>query len=135
MTPEVEIVSFGYGHDAPPQADLTWDVRTSLRDPHVDPAMRQMTGLDKAVQEHVLATRGAISGVRGFASAALGMRVALDTPDRRRPVQIAIGCVGGRHRSVALAEAVADVLRRIHVTAAVTHRDVHRPLIQREAAR
>ncbi|MFC3982490.1 RapZ C-terminal domain-containing protein [Streptosporangium jomthongense] len=131
MTAEVEIVSFGYGHDAPPTADITLDVRTSLHDPHVDPAMRQMTGLDKAVQRHVLATRGANEAVRGLASAALGLRIALDVPDRRRPIQIAIGCVGGRHRSVVLAEALADILKWVQVTASVTHRDVAKPVIQR----
>ncbi|MFF4417131.1 ATPase [Streptosporangium sp. NPDC001559] len=128
----VEITSFGYLHGAPPEADLTLDVRTSLRDPHVDPATRQMTGFDKEVQERVLATRGALEVARGLASAVLGLRVALDVPGRRRPIRIAIGCAGGRHRSVVLTEVTADLLRHVRLDATVTHRDVDLPVTQRE---
>ncbi|MEV7011951.1 RNase adapter RapZ [Streptosporangium sp. NPDC051022] len=130
-TTTVVVTSFGYGHPLdPPTADITFDVRTSLRNPHHDPAMRELNGLDAVVREHVLTTVGAGDTVRALASAATHLLPVYDRPGGR-PIQVAIGCVGGRHRSVALAEAVADLLRRTQVSAAVTHRDITKPVIQK----
>ncbi|MER5622524.1 RNase adapter RapZ [Streptosporangium sp. NPDC002544] len=122
----VQITSFGYGHSEQPTADLTIDARRNLRNPHHDPAMRTLTGLDRTVREHVLATPGA-SALVGYAVACTAALAAATGRD----VTVATGCVGGRHRSVALAEEIAAGLRSdhgMHVT--VTHRDVAKPVIQ-----
>ncbi|MEU8199320.1 RNase adapter RapZ [Microbispora amethystogenes] len=122
----VHVTSFGYGHAPAPEADLTVDARRHLRNPHADPGMRELTGLDPAVRKHVLTTPGATTTV--YAAATFARELAGTT---RSPVTVAVGCVGGRHRSVALAEQIATTLRERGVTATVTHRDVHRPVIQK----
>lgn len=126
----VVVISFGFGHGSPPEADLVLDARRHLRNPHHDPAMRALTGLDAAVREHVRATPGA-RNIVGHA-AALASDLLTDVADEtHRLVTIAVGCVGGRHRSVALAEEIATELRAEGVGAGTEHRDVTQPVIQR----
>ncbi len=103
---EVLVTSFGYLHDGAPKADVLVDVRDHLRDPHTDPAFRALTGHDTAVMERVLATPGAGALIDALvvAAAAALLPGACKTG---RLVRVAIGCVGGRHRSVVIADAVA----------------------------
>ncbi|WP_068920888.1 RapZ C-terminal domain-containing protein [Planobispora rosea] len=124
--PKVTVISFGYGHGAPPLADFTLDVRSSLRNPHHDPAMRYRTGLEEAVHEHVMTTPGATDMLRLLTVLALGL---LPDAPTGRPVRIAIGCVGGRHRSVALAEALAAALDDLGIGAIAEHRDIAKPVL------
>ena len=125
----ISLTSFGYGHPvAPPVAHFTLDARHLFRDPHVDPAMRQMTGLDQAVVDSVMRQPGAVTTVLGLASLILGLA------ETSGDVILAIGCVGGRHRSVVLINEVAKVIRSLdagHPMLAVTHRDIDRPVIVR----
>ncbi|GGK61023.1 hypothetical protein Sme01_02630 [Sphaerisporangium melleum] len=123
----IDIVSFGYGHDAPPQADATLDARRLFRNPHDDPAMRELTGLDPRVRDHVLAT----DGVRDAITAAAGMAVAL-LKSGKPHIVLAVGCGGGRHRAPAIAEGVAAELRARDLRAAVRHRDVDKPVIEHQ---
>lgn len=122
----VRVTSFGYGHAPAPEADLTVDARRHLRNPHADPAMRELTGLDERVRDHVLRTPGA--GTTVYAAATFAREL---TDYTTQPVTVAVGCVGGRHRSVALAEQIAATLNERGVPTTVTHRDVHRPVIQK----
>lgn len=120
----IVITSFGYGHAPAPLADITLDVRHSLRNPHHDPVMRTMTGLDAPVREHVTATPGARDIVEQLA------KVAESLAGIAPSVRVAIGCVGGRHRSVALAEELGEdlaILRDLAVY--VEHRDITRDLL------
>ncbi|GGS74162.1 hypothetical protein GCM10010156_36380 [Planobispora rosea] len=130
--PRVAVISFGYGHGTPPPADLTFDVRTALRNPHHDPAMRYRTGLEEAVHEHVMTTPGATDIVRFLTALALGL---LPETPTGQPVRIAIGCAGGRHRSVALAEALAAVLDDLDIGAIAEHRDITKPVLPKGAHR
>ncbi|WP_182881658.1 RNase adapter RapZ [Microbispora sp. H10949] len=126
----VNIVSFGYGHAPAPQADITIDTRRHLRNPHHNPDMRELTGLDPAVRRHVLDTTGARCLIRHTAVCVTDLLNGLP----RSPVlvvTIAIGCVGGRHRSVALAEELAAILREHGIGVQLAHRDVTKPIIQR----
>lgn len=120
----VEVISFGYGHDGPPGAHLTIDVRTHFRDPHVNPALRHLTAAADAVVKAVMGTPGIPALVDSVVAAASAF-LAAPSP---APVTIAIGCVGGRHRSAVIA---AEVARRLGPTATLTHRDISRPLIER----
>jgi UPF0042 nucleotide-binding protein len=122
----VEIISFGYGHGPAPTAHLTYDVRRHFRDPHINPRLRGLTAADRPVVDTVLGTPGVpqviasiVEGVRGF----------LDGPSPGL-VRVAIGCVGGRHRSAVIASQVADRLSP-HARVRLTHRDIHRPVINR----
>lgn len=123
----INIVSFGYGHGPAPDAHLTLDVRHLLRDPHIEPAMRHMTGLDAAVVANVLRQPGAVQLAEGTAGVVRGLAGHTDR------VLLAVGCVGGRHRSVVLAERIAVELRNKDrsVRVAVSHRDVAKPVIRR----
>lgn len=127
--PEVVVCSFGYLHGGPPAgAVVVVDVRVCLRDPHVDPGLRELTGHDPVVVAAVLATpgaRGVIDGVAGVAAAVLGAA-------RRggEPVRVAVGCAGGRHRSVVLAEAVAGWLAAGGWAVVTEHLDLHRGVVR-----
>jgi RNase adaptor protein for sRNA GlmZ degradation len=126
-TPPVEIISFGYGHGPSPEAHTVVDVRAHFRDPHVDPALRYLTAEDVPVMRAVLATPGVCRLVQAVVALAHAYRRG-PTPG---PVVIAVGCVGGRHRSAGVAIEAARILRRDGVPAAVSHRDLHRPVIGR----
>ncbi len=101
-----EFVSFGYKHGVPRDADLLFDVRF-LRNPHYVPELRPFTGLD-AAGGRVRARRA-----RAWTSSRTGSRrcstsCCRPTPRRARPASsIGIGCTGGRHRSVTIAEMLA----------------------------
>ncbi|WP_202919379.1 RapZ C-terminal domain-containing protein [Saccharothrix deserti] len=124
----VRIVSFGYLHDAPPQADLTVDVRRLLRDPARvrDAGLLDLDGRDTAVRDVVLNTPGAGTLLDTLRQAAYVADIA------RKPVTIAFGCAGGRHRSVALAEVLAALLRHDGVTVELDHLHVHLPRVLRD---
>lgn len=124
----ITIVSFGYGHTdrQPPTAHVTFDVRDLFRDPHVDPAMRQLTGIDDAVVASVFAQPGANDYV--YTLVDLVKRLHKITPD----VTVAVGCVGGRHRSVVIARALtARLAQDCLMIKSLTHRDMHLPVLTR----
>lgn len=118
----VTIVSFGYLHGPPPPADITVDLRKRMRDPHTDPAMRELTGADETIVNKVHNTPGASAIAYGLADLVEAMHV--DSV----PLTVAIGCAGGRHRSHVMAHWVAEL---IQMPAVVVHRDVHLPVAPR----
>lgn len=122
MTADIMIVSFGFRHGGQPDADVTLDVRRILRDPHVDPAMRELTGFDRKVRDHVIATPGALNLVRNLVDVALDLAVLGDAV-------IAFGCAGGRHRSVVLAELLGECIAGNGVAYRVVHRDIDKPVL------
>lgn len=125
----VQVSSFGYLHSPAPDAHITIDLRHALYDPHVDPAMRELTGLDRVVGEHVLNTPGA-TGIVG--AAFLLIHAMLPGHDQRGEVlRVAFGCAGGRHRSVVLATELAGLLVTAGIGAELGHRDVLRPVVRR----
>jgi ADP-ribose pyrophosphatase len=123
----VTVTSFGYGHGAAPEAHAVFDVRHHFKDPHVNPTLRGKTGADPAVIVAVLGTPGVARLVRSIAAAVS----AFSGGPQPGPVTVAIGCAGGRHRSVVIADEVASRLRGMGIRPAVVHRDVHRPVITR----
>lgn len=124
MSP-VTIVSFGYLHGDPPPADVTVDLRQRMRDPHHDPAMRELTGADLAIVARVKNAPGAAQILGSLAMVARAMT------EGGGPVTVALGCAGGRHRSYVMAEWLASTLRFGGVEVQVVHRDVHLPVVQR----
>jgi UPF0042 nucleotide-binding protein len=127
--PEAVVLSFGYAHGDPPRAEVTLDVREVLRDPHVSPELRQLTGLDPLVRERVLTTPGAAHIIAQ--TAVLAGEFLRVSQAAGRQVVVAVGCVGGRHRSVVMADEIAVELRDAGWTVEVQHQHVGRPVVSR----
>lgn len=134
--PRVLLTSFGHlhaplypGRTAPTEhRHLMLDVRNLFADPYLKPHLRELTGRDYAIRHNVLKQPGATDYVIAYA-AAIAATVA---PAQPGMVDVAIGCAGGRHRSVVLAEALYLVLARGYgIAAEVHHRDIHRPVVRR----
>lgn len=99
------ISSFGHLFGDPPEADLVIDCRP-IRNPHYVPGLRDKCGLDEVVQKYVLSDPIA-EAVLDQLQLVLKNRAG----DRRPAFHVALGCAGGGHRSVAIAEVLADRIR------------------------
>jgi len=128
VTTHAEIRSFGYLHSPPPPATITVDLRECLHDPHVKPALRELTGHEAPVRYAVLGTRGATGLIAHLTMLATGLLEA------NIPVSLSVGCQGGKHRAVVVSEEVAARLRLADWPVELHHRDVHRPVVHRPAA-
>ena len=118
----LNIVSFGYKYGLPVDADLVADCRV-LPNPHWVPSLRPLSGCDAAVRDYVLSQPGAAEFLDAYL-AVLEVSLAGFEREGRRYVTLAVGCTGGKHRSVAIAEQIAARLDRRDVT--VSHRDLGR---------
>jgi UPF0042 nucleotide-binding protein len=118
------IVSFGFKYGIPVDADMVADMRF-LPNPHWDPALRPMSGLDEPVRRAVL-TRPEAIGFLDRYEELLASLTGNFVAEGKRFLTIALGCTGGRHRSVAMAEALSDRLASYAVERMVVHRDLGR---------
>lgn len=121
---QVTVLSFGYKHGLPLDADLVLDCRF-LPNPHWVEELRPQTGLDGPVRDFVLGQPAAglfLEHLNALFAQVLPAYVA----EGKAYLTIAMGCTGGRHRSVAMAEEVAALLRRQGHTPSVLHRDVQK---------
>lgn len=121
---QTTVVSFGYKHGLPLDVDLVFDCRF-LPNPHWVESLRPLPGTDPAVRDYVLGQPEAVEFL-----AELDRLIALLLPAYRREgksyLSIALGCTGGRHRSVVMAEEVRARLESAGFGASVHHRDVGR---------
>jgi RNase adapter protein RapZ len=119
----VQLVSFGYKHGVPRDVDLLMDVRF-LQNPHYVPALRPFTGLDREVADFVRASPG-MTEFMARLEALLDLLLPAYAEEGKTTLVIGIGCTGGRHRSVTIAEMLA---RRYAAgyDVSVTHRDIGR---------
>jgi UPF0042 nucleotide-binding protein len=120
----VNLVSFGFRHGVPRGADLMFDVRF-LRNPHFHPTLRPKTGLDPEVAAYALEEERGI-GLLARLRDLLQFLVPLYESEGKAYLTVAVGCTGGRHRSVAVVEALAPDLRRGGREVNVSHRDVEK---------
>lgn len=121
---QTTVMSFGYKHGLPLDADVVLDCRF-LPNPHWVDELRPLTGLDDGVRAYVLGQPAA----RDFLANVERMLVPLVpayVSEGKAYLTIALGCTGGRHRSVVMAEEVARLLRRHGLPANVVHRDVEK---------
>jgi RNase adapter protein RapZ len=118
------VVSFGFKYGLPVDADLVVDVRF-LPNPHWIPELRELTGRDQEVRDYVLAQDGARTFLDSYA-AILDIIGAGYRRESKRYLTLAVGCTGGKHRSVVMAQELADRLAASGVHAAVVHRDLGR---------
>ncbi len=123
-TLQVSVVSFGFKHGLPLDVDTVFDVRF-IPNPHYDEALRPLSGRDEPVRKFVLeqrATQDFLDRIEGlFESLIPAYR-----SEGKSYLTIAVGCTGGRHRSVAIAEALSLRLANRGVEARVAHRDIEK---------
>ncbi|NHM16113.1 RNase adapter RapZ [Eggerthellaceae bacterium zg-887] len=118
----VTVYSFGFKHGAPVDADLVMDVRF-LPNPYYDPKLRSYTGLDAPVRDYVLyrpETEEFLKRWRALLDCVMPGYVA----EGKQQLAIGVGCTGGQHRSVALAEATGDYLKSRGYRVSTAHRDL-----------
>jgi len=118
------IMSFGFARGVPRNADLVLDMRF-LRNPHWDPILRPMTGLDAPVAAYVAedpAYPQAIERIEGL----LELLLPRYAVEGKSYVTVAFGCTGGKHRSVHVAETIATRLRAQGFSPTIVHRDLVR---------
>ncbi len=124
----VNVLSFGYKYGIPVDADLLLDCRF-IPNPHWVPNLRPLTGLSEEVSEHVLSSPGVGEFVDSYVSLIHQMAEGY-LREGKTYVTLAVGCTGGKHRSVAISEAIAARLNAVEgkvvIEAYARHRDVGR---------
>jgi UPF0042 nucleotide-binding protein len=118
----VTVYSFGFKHGAPFDADLVMDVRF-LPNPYYDPELRPLTGLDAPVRDFVRLREETIEFEHRWYDL-LDVVMPGYVAEGKQQLAIGIGCTGGQHRSVALAEATGDYLKSKGYRVSVAHRDL-----------
>ena len=121
---QVSVVSFGFKHGLPLEADLVFDVRFMPNPFYID-ALRPKTGLDQGVRDYVFSfqeTEQFLEKLRDL----LGFVLPLYQEEGKTVLVIAIGCTGGHHRSVAVTHALAEYIRNLGYQVTENHRDMTR---------
>jgi RNase adapter protein RapZ len=120
----VTVLSFGFKYGLPPDADFVLDARF-LPNPYWVPELRDHTGKEPEVSRYVLGQRGAITFVETLARLINATAAGFER-EGKRYVTVAVGCTGGKHRSVAIAEELARRLREVRLSSSAQHRDLGR---------
>jgi len=120
----VSVVSFGFKYGIPVDADFVADMRF-LPNPHWIPELRPQTGRSAPVAEYVLGQEGAEEFLVTYTDLILGVAGGY-LREGKRFAQVAIGCTGGKHRSVAMSEALVARLVEHGIEARAVHRDLGR---------
>jgi UPF0042 nucleotide-binding protein len=120
----VQVLSFGHKYGSPPEMELLFDVR-HLPNPFFVPELRELSGHDRRVVEYLKSKPDVEETLRRF-SDLLDYLLPLYKREGKSYVTVGIGCTGGRHRSVMIANALARRLRRAGFDAQAIHRDVRK---------
>ena len=118
----VSVVSFGFRYGIPSDADLVFDVRF-LPNPHFVPKLRPFSGKDPKVARYIRSFPQTGEFLRRIESL-LSYLIPLYIREGKSYLTVALGCTGGRHRSVALAEVIRRYLQKKKYSAKVVHRDI-----------
>jgi UPF0042 nucleotide-binding protein len=121
---KIHCISFGFKFGMPTEADLVFDVRC-LPNPFYVEKLKHLTGLDKPVQDYVLCSEE----TKGFVSRLFSLidyMIPLYCNEGKSQLVIAIGCTGGHHRSVTLAQVLYEHLIEQNLRVSVNHRDIQR---------
>jgi len=121
---KVHIMSFGFKYGIPAESDLLFDLRF-LPNPYFDSTLKPLSGQDKAVVDFVLGSREGLGFLPKLESFLLDL-LPLYVREGRYRLTIALGCTGGRHRSVAVAEALFDTLRKAGYIISLEHRHIEK---------
>lgn len=118
----INCVSFGFKYGIPPEASLVFDVRC-LPNPYYIDELKNLTGLDFQVKDYVFKfdeTKGLVEKIRSFIEYALPLYV----KEGKSQLMIAVGCTGGKHRSVAIAQFLYEYIEKLGHRVVVQHRDI-----------
>jgi UPF0042 nucleotide-binding protein len=118
---QIAVMSFSYRRGVPREADLVFDVRF-LKNPHYVPDLKPLTGVDRSVAEFI-ATDPDYEPFVGRLEGLIGPLLPRFDAEGKSYLTIAVGCTGGRHRSIAVAERLADWLRSAGRSVTLMHRD------------
>ena len=121
---KVTALSFGFKYGLPPDADFVLDARF-LPNPYWVPELKELTGRDEDVSRYVLGQHGARSFVETYARLINATAPGFER-EGKRYLTVAVGCTGGKHRSVAIVEELARRLREVRLSATAQHRDLGR---------
>ncbi|HEX2049906.1 MAG TPA: RNase adapter RapZ [Actinomycetota bacterium] len=121
---KITVISFGYKYGIPLDADLVFDVRF-LPNPHWVDELRPFSGLDESVRHYVM-SHDATSEFLARMKDMLAVLLPGYEAEKRHYLTVAVGCTGGRHRSVVLAEEVGSLIGERGLGVRVIHRDVER---------
>ena len=120
----VNVVSFGFKYGIPADADLVFDVRF-LPNPYYEIRLREQNGTNPEVRDYVFSD-GTADEYLTYLFGLLDFLIPHYEKEGKAVLTIGVGCTGGRHRSVAIAEAVCKHLRQNKILATATHRDTHK---------
>ncbi|ACV64634.1 conserved hypothetical protein [Desulfofarcimen acetoxidans DSM 771] len=120
----ITVMSFGYKYGLPLDSDLVFDVRF-LPNPYYEPSLRFFTGNDQVVQEYVLKSPATNEFMDKFTDL-VDFLIPHYIKEGKSSLTIAIGCTGGMHRSVTLANHLSSILREKEHRVIVKHRDIKR---------
>ncbi|MBK0418004.1 RNase adapter RapZ [Leucobacter sp. CSA1] len=122
---QLSVQSFGFKYGSPTDVDLMADMRF-LPNPFWEPELRPLTGVDAEVKDYVMSREGAAEFLDSYV-AALAPVLAGFQRENKRHASLAVGCTGGKHRSVAMARELADRLAGLPgVSVSLRHRDLGR---------
>ncbi len=121
----VTLQSFGFKNGLPRHADIVMDVRF-LKNPHWEEDLKPLTGLDKAVQDYVQSDPAFDPFLKNF-KALLEPLFDKYVAEGKSYLTIALGCTGGKHRSVAMAQTLGPWIAARGLDVSIDHRDIHRP--------
>lgn len=119
-TIRVNVISFGFKYGVPREADTVFDLRF-LPNPYFVEELRPLCGKDKAVADYVFASSSAVEFRKKLLDLLFFMLPLMEAEGRYR-ITIAVGCTGGRHRSVAMAEELSQALRQADYPTSLEHR-------------
>ncbi len=119
---QISVMSFGFKYGLPKECDIVMDVRF-LPNPYYVPELKEKTGLDPAVQKYIMSFDESYEFVEKF-TALLKFLLPKYIKEGKSYLTIAMGCTGGRHRSVFMAHKLAEDLKKLRLSASEFHRDI-----------
>ena len=120
----IHVISFGFKYGLPADANLVFDVRF-LANPYFEPELRPLSGRDSPVKDYVMRDQET-SRFLAHLERMLGFLVPNYQREGKSYLVVAVGCTGGRHRSVAIAEWIKDFFRQRDHDVVITHRDLEK---------
>ena len=120
----LSVVSFGFKYGLPQEADIVFDVRC-LPNPFYVPELKNLTGMDQAVVDYVMAapeSQELLRRIESFLEYALPLYV----KEGKSQLMIAVGCTGGKHRSISFARKIGEYCQKLGYQPSVQHRDAKR---------